>query len=104
MDKPSANPNVDVATHHTATQHHGGIVPADDSGNGEEPPPDIPNAGSSDKESVQVNSNSLDGARDTNATPSLTTTHNEADKDNVHAVAHTLPVEQVEALLATDIQ
>lgn len=104
MEKPSVSPNVDVETHQSATQHHGGLVPADDSGNGEEPPPDIPSAGSSCKEGVQVNTKSFDGARNTNATPSFTTTINEANKDNIHALAHTLPVEQVISVLETDVQ
>lgn len=100
MEKPSLSSNVDVETHHSNT-HHGGIVPADDSGNGEEPPPDIPNAGSSYKESVQMNSMPLDGARSTKPTPSINPSHGDVNDENIYAYAHTLPVEQVESILKT---
>lgn len=95
---------VDVETHHSATQHHGGVVPADDSGNGEEPPPDIPNAGSSCKESVRLNSKSFDGARSTNAPPSTNSTSTDVNDENIHDHAHTMPVAQVENILRTDVQ
>lgn len=104
MEKPSVSSTVDIETHHSATQHHGGVVPADDSGNGEEPPPDIPNAGSSCKESVRVNSNSFDGARSINAPPSTNSTSTDVNNENIYAHAHTLLVAQVEKLLKTDVQ
>ena len=79
-------------------------MPADDSGNGEEPPPDIPNAGPSDKESAQVSGHSLDGARTTNPNPSLDVPLINVERDNIHKSPHTLSAEEVVRILSTDTQ
>ncbi|KAK4502007.1 hypothetical protein PRZ48_007818 [Zasmidium cellare] len=46
----------------------------------------------------------LDGARSTNATPSLNTTLGDVTDENIHRHAHTLTTEQVETLLGTDTE
>jgi hypothetical protein len=93
----------DVGSQHSAAPHGpaGNTLPADDSGNVDDPPP-IPSAGSSSRESVLLN-DELDGARDTKATNSITTTDSD-HHESIAALAHTLTSQSVASLLRTDVE
>lgn len=98
MEKSSANVTVDVETHSSTSL---GPLPAEDSNNGEEPPPDIPNAGSSCE---GVKDTSLDGARTTNATSSLSNISIDIDVENIASYAHTTSAEKIAQILDTNIE
>lgn len=97
MEKPPAASAVNVGS-----QHHpaGPALPADDCGNVDDPPP-IPSAGSSSVASILMNEKTLDGARHTKASNSITTVDTTYG-DNIPA--HTLTLDNVTALLGVDTE